>query len=249
MRPGQLRGICLIVASGERPFDVARTAGRRVLRDLIVPALPHCLPETIRALIETAQLRTVLAQERIYGQGDPVELTMILDGHLAFQRTTVDGQHLISGIASTGALFGWSSMAPVQASVELVALTRCRLAQWDGPGIRSLSNGDPTLALAAVESLAGALHSVLERIEGFLHQDSRRRVLRILTRHQDLFFGEPPVLTRAHLPGLVGTSREMTGTVLRRLEREGIIVREGRSGLRLLRPDRLDAGAAGTRVD
>jgi CRP-like cAMP-binding protein len=236
------------MAFGERSVDAAPTAGRRVLRELLLPALPDCRPETIKALAETARLRTVLPQERIYRQGDPVELTLILDGHLAFQRTTVDGQHLISGIASTGALFGWSSMAPVQSSVEVVALTRCRLAQWDGPEIRALVNSDPALTLEAVKSLAGALHSLVERIEGFLHQDSRRRVLRILARHRDLFFGDPPVLSRAHLPGLVGTSREMTGTVLRRLEREGIIVREGRSGLRLLRPDLLEAGA-GTRTD
>jgi CRP/FNR family cyclic AMP-dependent transcriptional regulator len=232
---------------GERSVDAARTAGRRVLRELIVPALPHTRPETIKALIESAHLRTVLPQERIYRQGDPVELTLILDGHLAFQRTTVDGQHLMTGVARTGDLFGWSSMAPIQSSVELVALTRCRLAQWDGPEIRALASDDPALALDAVESLAGSLHALVERIEGFLHQDSRRRVLRILARHRDLFFSEPPVLTRGHLPGLVGTSREMTGAVLRRLEREGIVAREGRSGLRLLRPDRLKAGA-GTRT-
>ena len=51
------------------------------------------------------------------------------------------------------------------------------------------------------------------------------------------------MLTRAHLSGLVGTTQEMTRRVLRQLESEGTIVREGRSGLRLLRPDRLDVAA------
>jgi DNA-binding GntR family transcriptional regulator len=69
-------------------------------------------------------------------------------------------------------------------------------------------------------------------------------VLRILARHRALFFADPPVLTRAHLAGLVGTSQEMTRRVLRQLEREGAIAREGRSGLRLLRPDLLEAAAA-----
>jgi hypothetical protein len=36
----------------------------------------------------------------------------------------------------------------------------------------------------------------------------------------------------------------MTGRVLRQLEREGTIERFGRAGLRLLRPDQLDTGAA-----
>jgi CRP-like cAMP-binding protein len=54
------------------------------------------------------------------------------------------------------------------------------------------------------------------------------------------------LLSRAHLPSLVGTSREMTGRVLRELEREGTVARVGRTGLRLLRPDLLDADAART---
>jgi CRP-like cAMP-binding protein len=90
--------------------------------------------------------------------------------------------------------------------------------------------------------MAWSLQETVEGIEGFLHQDARLRVVRILARHRDLFFGEPAVLTRAHLPALVGTSREMTGRVLRQLEREGTIGRVGRTGLRLIRPDQLEAG-------
>jgi hypothetical protein len=41
----------------------------------------------------------------------------------------------------------------------------------------------------------------------------------------------------------VGTSREMTGRVIRQLEREGTIARVGRTGLRLLDPQRLDAAS------
>jgi hypothetical protein len=55
-----------------------------------------------------------------------------------------------------------------------------------------------------------------------------------------VFFADPPIVSRAVLPGLVGTSREMTGRVLRELEREETVLRVGRTGLRLLAPDRLD---------
>jgi CRP-like cAMP-binding protein len=229
---------CLAVTMHDR-VDATPIAGRRVLRELIVPALPGSRPETIEAMVGSARLRTLDPQEPIYRQGDPVELLLILDGHLAFQRSNVSGQHLITGVATVGDLFGFSALAPVQSSVEAVALTRSRVAQWSGSDVRALAMTDPALALDAVASLAIALHSVLERIEGYMHQDSRRRVLRILARHQDLFFCDPPVLTRGHLPGLVGTTREMTGSVLRQLEREGVIAREGRSGLRLLRPELL----------
>jgi CRP/FNR family transcriptional regulator, cyclic AMP receptor protein len=212
-----------------------------VSRELMMRSLPDCRAETITELIDIARLRSADPHETIYRQGDPVELTLVLDGHVAFRRTTEDGLQLTAGVAGPGVLFGFTSMTPVKSSVELVAVTPCRLAQWRGPELRALAERDPGLALHATDELAGSLHELLERVEGFMHQDSRRRVLRILARHRALFFSDPAVLTRAHLPSLVGTTREMTGKVLRQLEREGVIVREGRSGLRLLDPGRLDA--------
>ena len=44
------------------------------------------------------------------------------------------------------------------------------------------------------------------------------------------------MLTRTQLPIMVGTSREMTGRVLRILESQGLVARVGRSRLRLLDP-------------
>jgi len=217
---------------------------QQTLGELLVQALPVCRPETIEQLVRLARLRRLHPQQLMYLQGEAVPLTLILGGFGAFSRTTVNGQILVSGVAQPGELFGWSGIASVESSVELTALTECELAQWPGSEIRELACADPALALAAIDSLAGSLHAAVERIEGFLHQDARGRVLRILARHRDLFFGQPPVLTRAHLPGLVGTSREMTGRVLRQLEREGTVARIGQSGLQLLRPDRLEARAA-----
>ena len=223
--------------------DAIRPSGHRSLRELLTPTLPGCRLATIERLIQTAQTRTVQPGEQIYRQGDPVPLTLILSGYGAARRTTVNGKELLSGVAPAGVLFGWSGLASVPSSVELVALTECEIAQWRGTEVRALASADPGLALVAIDSMAYSLHQTVERIEGFLHQDARLRVLRILARHRDLFFGEPVVLTRAHLPGLVGTSREMTGQVLRQLEREGTIERVGRAGLKLLRPDQLDAGS------
>jgi CRP-like cAMP-binding protein len=189
------------------------------------------------------RIRTIQPGQQIYRQGDAVPLTMILDGYGAARRTTVNGKELVSGVAPAGVLFGWSGLAAVPSSVELVALTECEIGQWQGAEVRTLVAADAGLALAAIDSMAWSLHQSVERIEGFLHQDARLRVVRILAQHRDLFFRESPVLTRAHLPGLVGTSREMTGKVLRQLEREGTVVRVGRVGLKLLRPDQLDAAA------
>src|SRR3989442_744855 len=83
-----------------------------------------------------------------------------------------------------------SGMAWVPSSVELVSLTDYQVAEWPGPEIRDLAAADPALALAAIDSMASSLHAAIERIDGFLHQDARGRVLRILARHRELFFGQ-----------------------------------------------------------
>jgi CRP-like cAMP-binding protein len=176
----------------------------------------------------------------LYRQGEVVHLGIILRGYAVSERTIEDGHVITSGVVTDDRLFGYSGIAGSRSSVGLIALTDCDLAQWPTVELRSVVAGDPALALAAIDSMAASLHSTIESIEGFLHQDARRRVVRILSRHRELFFREPAVLTRTHLPRLVGTSREMTGRVLRQLEREGMIERFGRTGLRLRRPDVLD---------
>jgi CRP-like cAMP-binding protein len=216
---------------------------RRVLVDYLRRSLAGCRPATLDVLVRTVGLRTLRAGEHIYHQEEPVPITIVIEGFGAARRTTSTGKELVSGIAPAGTLFGWSGLTSVPSSVELVALTDCEVGQWPGTDVRALATDDPGLALAAIDSMAWSLHQTIERIEGFLHQDARLRVLRILAQHRELFFGDSPVLSRSHLPGLVGTSREMTGQVLRRLEREGTVERVGRHGLRLLRPDRLEVGA------
>src|SRR5207244_11450398 len=129
--------------------------------------------------------------------------------------------------------FGSSTRAGSLAGVELVAATPAEVAVWPGDEVRSLVVNDPGLALDVIDGMANYLVHLSDRIDGFIHQDARRRVLRVLVQHEDLFFGDRQVLSRGHLPGLVGTSREMTRRVVRELEREGGIARVGKHGLRL----------------
>jgi CRP-like cAMP-binding protein len=161
-------------------------------------------------------------------------------GHGGFRRTTVDGQQLMIGVAYPGGMFGIGSVSATISTVELVALTQAEAMLCRGSVFRRVVAADPDLALLVIEQLAARLNLLTEKVDGFLHQDARRRVIRILARHRDLFFSDPPVLTRTHLPGLVGTSREMTGRVLRELERERVVARVGRTGLKLLDPVPLD---------
>jgi CRP-like cAMP-binding protein len=207
---------------------------------LVERALPGCSLETYRLLVETARITVVRPDELIFRQGERIPLTAMVRGYGAFRRTTVDGQVLMVDIARPGDLFGYSSIAGTHTPVDLVALTDGDVVLWKGADVRRIAASDSTLALNVIDRMAQFLGSLTERLDGFLHQDARRRVLRVLSRHRHLFFADPAILSRSHLPGLVGTSREMTGRVLRELEREGTLARVGRTGLRLLRPELLD---------
>jgi CRP-like cAMP-binding protein len=214
------------------------------LQALVEASFPRGRPESARALASTAHTRHVAADETIFSQGEQVPPTLVMRGYGAFRRTTVDGQQLIVGIANPGEIYGISGLSLTISSVDMVALTDCVVASWRGNDVRNIAATDPDLAMDVIDRLALFLNILTEKLDGFLHQDARRRVIRVLARHRDLFFSDPPVLSRGHLPGLVGTSREMTGRVLRQLEREGSVTRVGRAGLRLLDPELLDSAEA-----
>jgi CRP-like cAMP-binding protein len=205
----------------------------------IVDALPRARSETRLRLEHTARIRTLAPGEVAFRQGDPIPLTLMLDGHAALRRTTADGRELVLGIAARGWLFGFSSIAGSPAGVDLMAVTPAELAVWPGGEVRPLVLDDPGLALDVIDGMAKYLVHLSDRMERFIHQEARGRVLRVLVEHEDLFFGDKQVLSRGQLAGLVGTSREMTRRVVRELEGEGVIARVGRHGLRLVSPARL----------
>ena len=209
------------------------------LLNQIADALPGAHDATHRRLERTARIRTLASGEVAFRQGDPIPLTLMLRGHAALRRTTADGRELVLGIAARGWLFGFSSIAGCPAGVDLVAATPVELAVWSGADVRPLVLDDPGLALDVIDGMAKYLVHLSDRMDGFIHQEARLRVLRVLVEHEDLFFGDEQVLSRGHLPGLVGTSREMTRRVIRELEREGVIARVGKRGLRLVSPARL----------
>jgi CRP-like cAMP-binding protein len=146
-------------------------------------------------------------------------------------------------IVTKGRLSPILPLARRPASADAVALTSSVAAVWRGERVRSLATTDPGLAVDILDDVLNSYEEVMGRLDSLLYQDALRRVARVLDRHADLFFADPPVLSRAQLPVLVGTSREMTGRVLRVLESRQIIARVGRDRLRLLDPAGLVAAA------
>jgi CRP-like cAMP-binding protein len=215
---------------------------RPALRQLLARALPGAASESIERLADDARVTIVGPGDVIFRQGERIPVTLVIHGYAALRRTTWDGRELVLGIAKSGCLFGWG-IAGQAASADLVAITPTEVGLWSGADVRKVVVTDPGLAVAVIDGMGRHIVAISQRIDGFIYQDARGRVLRVLAEYRDLFFGESPVLSRTLLPGLVGASREMTGRVIRGLEREGMIVRYGRRGLRLLSPTGLEEAA------
>src|SRR5690348_18336912 len=94
---------------------------RLELRELIARQLPRCRPETWDALAGSARLSNVKRGEKIYALGRAVPITLILIGFGVARRPTATGLLLTSGVASAGALFGWSGRASANASLAMVS--------------------------------------------------------------------------------------------------------------------------------
>jgi len=207
-----------------------------MLPDLLAEVFPNSRPESRQALVGSASVRTFETGQPILRQGDETSFALILGGHVAFRRTTVDGRQLITLIVSRGALAAFLPLASRPTSVDVLPLTTTSAAVWPSTDVRLLVATDPGLAVDILDHVLATFEVIVERLDGMQYQNALRRVARVLNLHTDLFFGEPAVLTRTQLPIMVGTSREMTGRVLRILESQGLVARVGRSRLRLLDP-------------
>jgi CRP-like cAMP-binding protein len=206
-------------------------------------AFPHSREDTRRTLA-AGGVRAFETGQTILRQGDDSSFVLVIEGRVALRRMTVDGRQLIVGIVRRGGLASILPLAGRPAAVDLVAVTHVMAILWRSDGVRRLATADPGLAVDILDDVLFRVEDVVGRLDGLVHQNALRRVARVLAQHADLFFGEPPVLSRADLPLLVGTSREMTGRVLRKLESAGIVARVGRHRLRLL-----DAGALAIAAD
>jgi CRP-like cAMP-binding protein len=200
----------------------------------IAEAFPRSRPETRTALAVAAHIRAFAARHMIGRQGDEEHVAMVLEGYVALRRTTTDGRQLIIRIVTHPSLTQVLPLAGRGAAGDSLTLTPSVAAIWQGSEVRALANVDPGLAGDLLDHALVTFEDTMGRLDGLGYQNAGRRVAAMLQEHAELFFTDQPVLQRSDLPGLVGTSREMTGRVLRVLEARRVVERVGRDRLRLL---------------
>jgi CRP-like cAMP-binding protein len=212
------------------------------LLEVIGKAFPHSRADT-QAALAASGVRRFDAGVTLLRQGDRSRIALVIEGLVALHRTTLDGRQLMVGVMTPGALAGILPLSHRPLAADAVALTPSLVAPWHADTVRRLAAADAGLAIDVVDHVLGKFEDVVSRLDAMVHQNALRRVARVLSLYADLFFGEGAPLTRAHLPFLVGTSREMTGRVLRDLESRRIVARVGRDRVRLLDPAGLATAA------
>jgi CRP/FNR family cyclic AMP-dependent transcriptional regulator len=223
---------------------MSTSAELQTVAEVVRGTFPGSQPETRHTLVASADVRAFRARQTVVPQGDETRVGLVLEGHVGFRRTTVDGREVIPRIASRGSIGPFLSLARRPSSAELLALSPCRVALWSGRDVQELATEDPGFAIDLLEHVLFAFEEIVERLDGLLYQNALRRVARVLDQHADLIFGDKAAVTRAYLPALIGTSREMTGRVIRQLESDGLVQRIGRDRLRLLDAPGLARAAA-----
>jgi CRP/FNR family transcriptional regulator len=214
------------------PKDVATWSDE--LHTVIAKAFPESSREIRQTLVTTARVHVFNRNESILAQGDGSMLALVLRGHAAIVRTTADGHQLILRVVGRGDLAATMPFAFAPTAGDAIALVPTAAAFWGGPEVRSQAMADAGFAVDLLDQTLNGANELVERFESLRRQGSIKRVALVLYRYSDLFFEPEPVLTRAHLPKLIGTSREMTSRVLRALESRGIVARVGRDRLSLL---------------
>jgi CRP-like cAMP-binding protein len=221
-----------------------RPTGPDEFEALLERAFPHARDDVRAVLLETAEFRQVGAEQPVSNQGERGDVLLVTAGHIGLSRTTADGSQIMPRIVTTGELLNLSrgERSPPAGSI---ALTASEVGAWKPAEVRSLATHDAGFALDLLDHTVDAFETIVTSIDGLLHQNAALRVARILQQHQTIFFGDPPTLSQAHLPVMVGASRAMTQRALRLLEAREIVTRTPRGGLVLRDARALEATAAG----
>ena len=222
----------------------SRPTGPDELEALLRRAFPHARDDVRSVLFETVELRRIEAGQSVTDQRDAADVILVTAGHIGLVRTTLDGRQIMPRIVTTGELLAISS-GERSSPAGSIALTASEVAAWKPAEVRLLATHDAGFALDLLDQVVDAFETVVTNIDGLVHQNAALRVARILQQHQTLFFGDPPTVSQAHLPVMVGASRAMTQRAFRLLEAREIVARTPRGGLVLRDASALEATAAG----
>lgn len=219
-------------------------------------------PETLRACptlqnVPTAAVDQLASRasevrfeegERVIPLIDPVpHLGVVLEGLAKLVGVTIEGEERIIYVYHRGDIYGEQLFIPESGidDYEVIAMGRVRAVVFAIEDFLKVGADHPLLLVGVTRALCLRLDQMNDRLMAAMSDDSRIRLSRLLLDFAD-HHGEPSSafvslrhpLTHETMGQIIGATRPHTTTVLKRLEEEGAVRRQGQKGL-MVRPSRL----------
>ncbi|MCW8087583.1 Crp/Fnr family transcriptional regulator [Sabulicella glaciei] len=179
--------------------------------------------------------RSLARGEALFRAGDPaLGLVLVREGTLELVRTSPEGRRLILHRAGPGSTFAEASLFETHHHCDAVAAAPSRVTIHSATGLRRAAETEPSLGWRIATHLAARLVAERARAERLALPHAADRLL-------DVLHALPPEPDGARrlgqswksLAAEIGLSHEATYRALARLERAGLLHREGGDRVRL----------------
>jgi len=219
------RGAATSLSNSARANLAAGTFEGTSLEQVFAGVSPHTLAE----LALVARTSRFAARDTLVHQGEHLRVAVLLQGWVAVRRTSPDGRGFTLFLMRPREVLGLRSVSrPGHSMFDLVALTPGRISMLPGAEVRRLAEEDASLAVRLFDLDVERSEFTAHRLDEATFDGARKRLATVLLSYEPLLTAPSPIVSRADLAGLIGTSREMLGRVIRVLEADGVISREGR---------------------
>ncbi len=195
------------------------------------PLLAGIPPEDLHRDCPTARIVAIRHRGTIYRQGDPGRTVFcVLDGQVTVARVTYDGATLTTAALGAGEFFGPALSGATAA--EDTARAKGAVSIWRAPidEFRRLLLHYPPVALDLVSLLARRQRHMERRLESFAFKRTEARLAETFRDLSGGFatrcnhgFGQHLRLTQQELADLVGASRPVVSTILKKLRDKGVL--------------------------
>ncbi len=186
------------------------------------PALASLSPISRETLAAEARRRRLDRGEWLWRDGEaPDALAVVSDGRLDIRRTADTGDGLLLRSLRPPSVVGWSLVAGVAATADVVAGEPSELFLIPGAVVRRVFSDEPTAALRALGELGTLVGRLTDELEALRFRDLESR---LAERLRELSAGRREVrYTHQELGELVGGSRENVSRALKRFEERGAV--------------------------
>lgn len=177
------------------------------------------------AVLDRATVRAFAKRHVLFHEGDPAHaLYLIVDGHVAVQKSTDRGDVATVGVLGPGAVLGELALVSDDPrSATAVALDRVEVLVVQRADVVAARARDRALDRFLVEALAAVVRRVSEELLEALVLPADRRVLRRVLSLDEAYAGSRIPVTQDELASLAGTARATVNKVLRRAEEAGAV--------------------------